>query len=527
MPARIRVLWIVGRIALPLVLIAAVGLAPYDLRLSAVVLLGALLLLVLYDLRQHRHSLLRTFPVVGRSRFLIERLGPSLRQYIVASDTEERPFNRDQRRWVYSTAKGQSSAFGFGTDRDLDRSESHLIIKQSAFPAPPDDRGAAAHDLPSAKVLGGARARPGAFVPASLINISGMSFGALSGPAVEALNRGARIAGCLHNTGEGGISAHHRHGGDLIMQIGTSYFGCRDTEGRFSIPALLRTIDGLPVKAIELKLSQGAKPGLGGHVPASKVTHEIALARGVPQGQDCISPGHHTAFSNVDQMLDLVEEIAAQTGLPVGIKSAVGDEAFWVELAEEMSQSQRGVDFITIDGGEGGTGAAPLAYANHVALPFKLGFSRVYRIFSERGVAQDVFWIGSGKLGFPEASLFAVAMGCDAINVGREAMLAIGCIQTQKCFADNCPVGVATQKRWLTRALDPEDKSHRAANYVMALRSELKSLTRACGAVHPSQVGLDRLEIIDGRMGTRSASDVLGYDARIRQELGLRHLPES
>ena len=239
-----------------------------------------------------------------------------------------------------------------------------------------------------------------------------MSFGSLSGPAVEALNRGSQIAGCLQSTGEGGVSSHHLKGGDLVWQVGTGYFGCREPDGRFSMAKLKDTIARAPqIRAIEVKLSQGAKPGAGGLLPRAKISREIAEIRGVPMDRDCISPAAHSAFRNADEMLDFVELIASETGLPVGIKSAVGDSAFWEDLARLMVGGARGVDFITIDGGEGGTGAGPLVFTDHVALPFKVGFSRVQKIFTEHGLHQRILFIGSGKLGFPEAGDVRVRTG--------------------------------------------------------------------------------------------------------------------
>jgi glutamate synthase domain-containing protein 2 len=349
------------------------------------------------------------------------------------------------------------------------------------------------------------------FRPESIVNISAMSFGSLSGAAVQALNRGAKIAGCLQNTGEGGIASHHLQGGELIWQIGTGYFGCRDARGNFSMDRFLETLAKAPVKAIEVKLSQGAKPGMGGLLPAAKITEEIARIRGIPRGEDCHSPPGHSAFSNVDQLLDFVELLADRSGLPVGIKSAVGAPGFWRELAERMARTGRAVDFITIDGGEGGTGAAPLVYSDHVALPFKLGFSRVYRELCLAGMQEKIVLIGSGKLGFPAQAMLAIALGCDMVNVAREAMLSIGCIQAQRCHTGHCPTGVATQSKWLARGLDPTLKSARAANYVMGLRKELLSLSHSCGVVHPALVTLDQLEIIDDRFHGTPAEELFGY----------------
>jgi glutamate synthase domain-containing protein 2 len=476
---------------------------------------AALAGLVAYDLTQRRHAILRNFPVAGHLRYLLESVGPEVRQYIVTSNDEERPFSRDQRAWIYTSSKGRRNTFGFGSDNEMEAVESYVIVKHAARPRDRPAPGApgAAPDfaLPGPKVLGGAHGRARAFRPRSAVNISGMSFGALSGPAIEALNRGAAAAGCWQNTGEGGISPHHRHGGDLVFQIGTGYFGCRDAGGRFSLERLLERVAEAPVVAIEVKLSQGAKPGLGGMLPGAKVTPEIARIRGVPEGEDCVSPPAHSAFTGVDSLIAFVEEIAAATGLPVGIKSAVGEQAFWETLASRMAATGGGPDFVTVDGGEGGTGAAPLVFSDHVALPFKIGFSRVFGAFARAGITEDVVFIGSAKLGLPDSALTAFALGADQVSVGREAMLSIGCIQAQRCHTGRCPTGVATQSAWLTRGLDPRVKAERAAGYVRVLRGELLSLARACGVPHPALVGPAQLEIVGEAFATRTLEEVFGY----------------
>jgi glutamate synthase domain-containing protein 2 len=478
---------------------------------------AALGVLAAWDLVQRRHAILRNFPVIGHARYVLEAVGPELRQYIVTDNDQERPFSRDQRRWVYSSAKQQNRYFGFGTDSDLERVHNYVIVKHAAFPAPPPpgtpDHPDPAWPLPAAKVLGGARHRAKAFRPSSVVNISAMSFGSLSGAAITALNRGAAMAGVLHTTGEGAISPYHRNGGDLVWQIGTGYFGCRTPDGRFDLARLVDTVAATPtVKAIELKLSQGAKPGLGGLLPGAKVTPEIAEIRGIPVGVDCRSPAGHSAFSDVDGLLDLVETIAEATGLPVGIKSAVGEDRFWADLTQRMAVTGRGVDFVTVDGGEGGTGAAPLVYSDHVALPFKWAFPRVYRAFAEAGLHEEVVFVGSGKLGLPENALLAMAMGCDLVNVGRTAMFALGCVQAQRCHTGRCPTGVATQNPWLQRGLDPADKAVRLANYLAVLRFELASLARTCGEVHPGLVRADQVELLDVDLKAVSVADLFEYD---------------
>jgi glutamate synthase domain-containing protein 2 len=471
---------------------------------------------VVYDITQRTHAILRNFPIIGHFRYLFESVGPELRQYIVTGNNEERPFSRDQRRWVYASSKHQNNYFGFGTDNDLEQSSSYIIVKQVAFPIDSPRPGDARYDpqyrIPCVKVLGGARHRKKAFRPASIVNTSAMSYGSLSGAAVEAINRGVKLAGCMQNTGEGGISRHHDHGGDLVWQLGTGYFGARDASGKFDLNRVVSAVSRLPIRAIEIKMSQGAKPGLGGVLPAVKVSHEIAEIRGVPTGKDCISPAAHTEFGDADGLLDFAERIADATGLPVGLKSAVGDMTFWKDLGRLMATTGRGVDFITIDGGEGGTGAAPLVFTDHVALPFKIGFSRVYRELVQQGVRDQVVFIGSGKLGFPDVALLAMALGCDMVNVAREAMLSIGCIQAQRCHTGHCPTGVATQNKWLMRGLDPTHKAARFANYVVTLRKEILQLSHACGCAHPSLVSLDAFDILDPGLVARPAGQVFGYE---------------
>ncbi|WP_210650121.1 FMN-binding glutamate synthase family protein [Nocardioides sp. SYSU D00065] len=468
-----------------------------------------------HDLVQKRHAILRNYPLVGHARFLVERFGPELRQYIVTSNDEERPFSRDQRRWVYASSKLENNYFGFGTDNDVERVEGYPIIKHRTFTGP----GAATMphaqeevELPCAKVMGAARGRTHAFRPTSVVNISGMSFGSLSGKAIEALNKGAALAGCLQNTGEGALSSHHRHGGDIVFQIGTAYFGCRDEHGRFDMARLVDLVASAPVRAIEIKLSQGAKPGLGGMLPGEKVSREIAEIRGIPEGKDCASPSRHAVFGDVDSMLDFVEDVAQATGLPVGIKSAVGNLTMWDELTEEMARGGRGVDFVNIDGGEGGTGAAPMIFADSVAYPFRIGFAEVYKRFAAAGLTDDVVFLGAGKLGIPENAIVAFALGADMVQVGREAMMAIGCIQAQKCHTDHCPVGVATQDPRYTRGLDVGLKSVRAANYIRSLRRDLLKVSEAVGVVHPGLIAPRDVDLLDGTRSAVGLGEVYGYD---------------
>ena len=475
---------------------------------------AALAVVAARDLTQRTHAIRRNFPLIGNLRYGLERIGPELRQYIVTSNDEERPFSRDQRAWIYTSAKRLDNYVGFGTDNDVEHMDGYPVIKHRTFLGHGVVLGRQHHGIvpiPCAKVMGGPRGRRHAFRPASVVNVSAMSFGSLSGAAVRALNQGAEQAGCWHNTGEGGLSSHHLQGGDLVFQIGTAYFGCRDEQGLFDLQRLLDRIAEAPVRAIEIKLSQGAKPGLGGMLPGPKVTKEIAEIRGIPVGQDCASPSRHTAFHDTDSLLDFVETVAEATGLPVGIKSAVGDLRFWHLLVEGMADRRRGVDFVTIDGGEGGTGAAPQVFSDAVAYPFRIGFSKVHRIFVEAGLADDVVFIGSGKLGLPENAVVAFALGADLINVARESMMAIGCIQSQKCHTDHCPTGVATQNAWLARGLDPTSKAERLANYLISLRRDLLKISEAVGVSHPGLITPDDVDIVVAQRGPRPLSEVYEY----------------
>jgi glutamate synthase domain-containing protein 2 len=480
------------------------------------VIVVLLVVVAIYDVMQRRHAILRNFPLLGHFRYLLEAIGPELRQYIIANNETERPFSRNQRRWIYASSKQQNNYYGFGTDQDLEHTSNQILIRHVPFPvsepAPGQIGAGPEYSVPSAKLVGATHGRAKPHRPASVVNISGMSFGALGANAVEALNRGSALANCLQNTGEGGLTTYHQHGGELVFQIGTGYFGVRDTQGRFSLPHLQELCAANPVRMIEIKISQGAKPGHGGVLPGVKVTPEIARFRGVEPGVDCISPPGHSEFHDADSMIEFVERIADATGLPVGVKSAVGAIDFWELLARRMKELGAGPDFLTIDGGEGGTGAAPLVFADHVSMPFKIGMSRVYTAFAREGMHERIAFAGSARLGFPEEALLAFGLGCDWINVGREAMLSIGCIQAQRCHTNACPTGVASQKQWLQRGLDPQLKSVRMANYVMTMRKELLELSRTCGQKHPALIDPASIEIVDEHFHSVPALERFGYE---------------
>ncbi|MEX0274066.1 MAG: FMN-binding glutamate synthase family protein, partial [Flavobacteriaceae bacterium] len=406
---------------------------------------------------QRAHTITHNYPIVGHLRYWLESIGPEMRQYFVANNREELPFNRIERGWIYASAKKENNYEGFGTDRDI-YAHHHIFIKNQMMAYAMGEDHPNRLDtsfLPCAKVMGEYNKRKKPYRPASVINVSAMSFGSLSAAAVEAMNHGVAKSYAYHNTGEGGLSPYHKQGGDVVFHFGTGYFGVRSKDGNFSMDKLKALVTENPcIRAIEIKLSQGAKPGKGGVLPGAKITKEIAEIRGVEIGKDVLSPATHKAFGNVGELMDLIESIAAETGLPVGIKGAIGKMDQWEELADLMVEKGTGPDFITVDGGEGGTGAAPPSFADHVSLPWVYGFSNLYKLFQRRGLTERVVFVGSGKLGFPAKAAMAFAMGVDCINVAREAMMSIGCIQAQVCHTNRCPAGVATQSKWLQSGID-------------------------------------------------------------------------
>ncbi len=462
------------------------------------------------------HTITHNFPIVGHLRYMLERIGPELRQYIVANNREERPFNRIQRNWIYASAKKENNYESFGTDQDIYQHQ-YVFINPAMIPykLPENHINHTNPDfVPCAKVMGDFHKRKRPFRPRSIINVSAMSFGSLSARAIESLNRGVGITGAYHNTGEGGLSPYHSTGSDVIFHFGTGYFGVRGDDGNFSMEKLKKLVEENPfVRAIEIKLSQGAKPGKGGVLPGSKITPQIAEIRGVEVGKDVLSPANHTAFSTISELVDFIESIAEETGLPVGIKSAVGKMEQWEELAERMATTGKGPDFITIDGGEGGTGAAPPAFADHMSLPWVYAFSDVYKVFKNRKITDRIVFIGSGKLGFPAEAATAFAMGADCINVAREAMMSIGCIQAQKCHNNQCPTGIATHNKWMQSGINIPIKSKRLAQYFTTFRKELLAITHACGYEHPAQFTMSDVDL---SIGDRNLTDKLnkayGYE---------------
>lgn len=464
---------------------------------------------------QRAHTISHNYPIVGHLRYWLESIGPEMRQYFVANNREELPFNRIERSWIYASAKKENNYEGFGTDRDI-YAHQHIFIKNAmiGYQIPPGHTNKEnPYFLPCAKVMGEYNKRRKPYRPASVINVSAMSFGSLSAAAVEAMNKGVLKAEAYHNTGEGGLSPYHKQGGDVVFHFGTGYFGVRSEEGSLSLDKMKVLVNENPcIKAIEVKLSQGAKPGKGGVLPGAKITEEIAEIRGVTVGKDVLSPATHKAFSNITELHELIEKIAEETGLPVGIKGAIGKLEQWIELADLMKKTGKGPDFITVDGGEGGTGAAPPSFADHVSLPWIYGFASLYQIFLDRGLTDRIVFVGSGKLGFPAKAAMAFAMGVDCINVAREAMMSIGCIQAQVCHTNKCPAGIATQSKWRQNGIDVTLKSARLAQYFKTFRKEFLEVTHAAGYEHPSQFTMCDIQVnVDDDYLSSDLKSVYGY----------------
>ena len=443
-------------------------------------LLGATGLVIgIRDLRQTRHALLRNYPVIGHVRFLFEWVRPEIRQYLLESDREAAPFSRQQRSLVYQRSKGESDKRPFGTQLDVGQA-GYEWINHSLKPST-----LASHDF-RVRIGGDRCTQP---YSASLFNISAMSFGALSANAILALNGGAKAGGFMHDTGEGSISVHHRkNGGDLVWEIGSGYFGCRDERGRFDEAKFEANARDPQVKLIELKLSQGAKPGHGGVLPGPKVSIEIASARGVPIGVDCVSPAAHTAFSTPMGMLQFLDRLRTLSGgKPVGFKLCIGHPWEWFALAKAMAESNLLPDFIVVDGAEGGTGAAPLEFSDHVGAPMQEGLRLVHNTLVGLNLRSRIRIGCAGRIvsGFDIAR--AMALGADWCNSARGFMFALGCIQAQHCHTDACPTGVATQDPLRQQALVVADKIRRVTNFHHQTLEALQELVQAAGLSHPDQ----------------------------------------
>ena len=457
--------------------------------LAGTFILGVLILFI-HDRFQTVNPIQRRFPVLYWGRWIAVHLGPLLRQYWFANDLEEKPFNRVTRNWIYSTSKGKNNTIGFGSQVDFDSVGTHIVM-----PAMFKDETSGSTKYN--RVIG---ERTGVKNPVKLehfVNISAMSYGSLSANAVSALNKGAGMAGILHNTGEGGFSSYHQKGGNVIFQLGTGKFGCRDDNGDFSDEAFAKITAHDNVSMVELKLMQGAKPGKGGMLPKEKITAEIAAIRKVPMGQDILSPPRHNEFNDLPGLFDFIDRLRNLANKPVGIKIVAGHIEEIENIAAAIAlEPHRGPDFISVDGGEGGTGAAPLVLASHAGVPMKQGIAMVDWALREHGVRNKIHLFSSGQIATPIDVAVAMALGADGVNIARGFMLALGCIQALDCNSNRCPTGIATQDKGLQKALNVEGAAKRVATYVKTLEKEVYMLCNSCGYSSPDHFTADDIMVI-------------------------------
>ncbi|MGS2744431.1 FMN-binding glutamate synthase family protein [Halomonas sp. LS-001] len=470
---------------LMLLAVSLVGLAFSLLWLWGVVVFGLLAGLGIYDVTQKRRTVSRNYPVLAHIRYVLESVGPEIRQYFIQSDLDERPFSREQRAVVYQRSKKEGDKKPFGSLLDMYQ-PGYEWINHSMLPH-------AIEDTDFRVRVGGSHCRQPYL--ASVLNISAMSFGSLSGNAIEALNAGASKGGFYHDTGEGSISRYHRqHGGDLVWEIGSGYFGCRNDDGSFSEERFAANAQDEQVKMIEIKLSQGAKPGHGGILPAAKVTAEISEARGVPMGEDVISPAAHTAFSTPLELMAFIARLRELSGgKPVGFKLAIGHPWEWFSMVKAMQETGERPDFIVVDGGEGGTGAAPLELINRVGVPLTEALMLVHNTLVGVGLREEISIGAAGKItsGFKIAR--TLALGADWCNAGRGFMFSLGCIQALSCHSDKCPSGVATQDANRSRHLNVEDKTERVYQFHRNTLKALAEMLGAAGLSHPSELGPEHI----------------------------------
>ena len=447
---------------------------------------GVLSLIGVVDLIQARHSIQRNYPVIGHIRWMVELVRPEIRQYLIEADEDAAPYSRSQRSMVYQRAKGLSAERPFGTLLDVYR-QGYEFIAHSTRPAE-------AADPDSFRiVIGGEQcARP---YSASVFNISAMSFGSLSANAIRALNRGAKMGGFYHDTGEGSISPYHREGGgDIVWEVASGYFGCRSADGRFDPEKFAAQAQAEQVKMIEIKLSQGAKPGHGGVLPAAKVTPEISATRGVPMGQDCISPASHSAFTTPLQMMNFITQLRTLSGgKPVGFKLCIGHPWEFMAMVKAMLETGVLPDFIVVDGAEGGTGAAPTEFADHIGTPMREGLLFVHNVLVGAGLRDKIKVGAAGRVvsAFDIASILAI--GADWTNAARGFMFALGCVQSLSCNTNRCPTGVATQDRLRQMALDVPDKAQRVYRFHRQTLDSLSHMMAAAGLTHPRDLGPQHL----------------------------------
>lgn len=466
-------------------------------KLSAIFIfligLGILAIIYMYivDRRQTKQAIRHNYPVIGRFRYIFEKQGEFFRQYFFSMDREELPFNRAERSWVYRAAKNVDRTIAFGSTRSLEPTGT-IMFMNCAFPTLEEDA------VPPSSITFGNNCRE-PYVTDSLFNISAMSYGALSAPAIRALSNGAAKAGCWMNTGEGGVSEHHlASGADIVYQIGTAKYGVRDEQGKLSDKKLAEVAAKPQIKMFEIKMSQGAKPGKGGILPGKKVTAEIAKIRGIPQGEDSISPNAHPEIKSIQDILIMVNRIRDVTGKPVGFKAVIGESLWLKALLEEknIQGAEFAPDFITIDSADGGTGAAPQPLMDYVGLPLKESLPLVVNLLVEYGLRDRIRVICSGKLITPSKVAWALAVGADAVNSARGFMFSLGCIQALQCNKNTCPTGITTHHEKLQQGLDPKDKAERVANYHKYVEYGVGLLAHSCGVKHARKLERRHVRII-------------------------------
>ncbi|NBX54032.1 MAG: FMN-binding glutamate synthase family protein [Betaproteobacteria bacterium] len=468
--------------------------------LLGLLVFGGLTAVGVRDLQQRHHSILRNYPIIGHMRFMLEYIRPEIRQYFLESETDAAPFSRAQRSLVYARAKGEPDKRPFGTQLNV-LALGYEWLTHSMAPSTIES-----HDF-RVKVGGDQCSQP---YDISLFNVSAMSFGALSANAIKSLNQGAKLGGFAHDTGEGSISVHHRaHGGDLIWEIGSGYFGCRDAQGHFDPQKFAAQARDPQVKMIEIKLSQGAKPGHGGVLPGSKVTPEIAQARGIPEGVDCISPAAHTRFSTPLELVAFIQELRTLSeGKPVGMKLCIGHPWEWFGIVHAMLETGIQPDFIVVDGAEGGTGAAPLEFSDHMGTPLQEGLRLVHNTLVGVGLREQIRLGASGKIISSFDVARTLALGADWCNSARGFMFALGCIQAQTCHTGNCPTGVTTQDPKRQIALVVSDKAQRVKQFHHHTLEALKELLEAAGLHHPNEVTLRHIMRRISETESRPLSDL-------------------
>ena len=454
---------------------------------------GLLVIICFYiiDVTQSKQAIRRNYPVIGRFRYFFERQGEFFRQYFFAMDREELPFNRAERSWVYRAAKNVDRTTAFGSTQSLETTGT-VMFMNCAFPTLDEEA-----LEPSHVTLGPYCEQP--YSTNSLFNISGMSFGALSKPAVRALSRGAKLAGCWMNTGEGGLSPYHLEGGaDIVFQIGTAKYGVRDEQGKLSLEKLKTIAEHEQVKMFEIKMSQGAKPGKGGMLPGRKVTAEIAKIRGIPEGHDSISPNGHPEIKTPANLLDMIATVRSTTGKPTGFKAVIGEYAWLETLFSEINNRgmESAPDFITIDSADGGTGAAPQPLMDSVGLPLKESLPLVVDLLKKHGLRERVKVIASGKLIVPSKVAWARALGADCIVSARGHMFALGCIQALQCNKDTCPTGITTHNERLQRGLDVTDKAQRVANYNKYIHYGAGLIAHSCGVSSARELARHHVRVV-------------------------------